>query len=72
MIYLVSDQTRLHNTTITSCTVNEAVDILKTGSYLQVDCETTGLSFLDDKILLVQIGNGTDQVIFDVRNIFYK
>jgi len=72
MIYLVTSQNRLdYNGHITHISAQQAITILKTSPVLQLDCETTGLNFIDDSLLLVQVGNATDQVIFDVRSTMY-
>tara|TARA_R100001463_G_scaffold29206_7_gene66524 strand:- start:4562 stop:6457 length:1896 start_codon:yes stop_codon:yes gene_type:complete len=68
MIYLVSPQQRVLSDHIRNITADQAFDKLSRATYLQVDCETTGLSFLDDQLLLIQIGTSEVQVVYDVRN----
>lgn len=68
MIYLISRQERIETDTIRSITPAHAYERLRTKMYLQVDCETTGLSHVDDRLLLIQIGTPQDQYVFDVRN----
>ncbi len=72
MIYLVTAQNRLdYQGQITHITASQALDVLSQSPFLQLDCETTGLDFIEDSLLLVQVGNATDQVIFDVRQTMY-
>ena len=68
MIYWISTQQEVSAPDITQITEHEAYEQLKEIKYLQVDCETTGLSHIDDSILLVQVGNHDNQFVFDVRD----
>ena len=68
MIYFISPQTTLdEQSDIERCTEQNAFDYLKTKRTLQVDTETTGLSFVDNTLLTIQIGTGEHQFVFDVR-----
>lgn len=72
MIHLVSNQTRLnYNGNIVLTEPSAALYLLKEQPRLQVDCETTGLSHIDDSLLLVQTGTADIQVIWDVRSGMY-
>lgn len=69
MIYFISPQTSLDtHPTITPCTEQEAYDYLSKCPVLQVDSETTGLSFVDDSLLTIQVGTKEHQFVFDVRD----
>ena len=68
MIYFISQQQRMDTDTIRSISPTAAYDMLKDTMYLQVDCETTGLSHVDDQLLLIQIGTPLHQFVFDVRH----
>ena len=45
--------------------VNDALQYLKTVSVVGVDTETSGLDFISDKVLLLQIGDEHNQYVFD-------
>lgn len=69
MIFYVSPQTTLTGSNKYSlCTEQQAYDYLKKQRVLQVDTETTGLSFVDDSLLTIQIGTSEHQFVYDVRN----
>ncbi len=68
MIYFISPQTLLHESDkFEYCTEEQAFKYLKTKRTLQVDTETTGLSFVDDTLLTIQVGTSEHQFVFDVR-----
>lgn len=46
-----------------------ALKEIESCSVIQVDSETTGLHFLDNELLLVQVGTKKNQHIFDVRKL---
>lgn len=71
MIYLVSPQQIILTDAVKQITASEAHRILKDATYLQVDCETTGLNHIENKLLLVQVGTAEHQVLWDVRNEMY-
>ena len=69
MIYYCSPQQSLVPTEgIQTCTEAQAFKYLSRQTVLQVDTETTGLSFVDDDLLLVQVGTREHQFVFDVRH----
>ena len=69
MIYYCSPQQSLvFGEKIKPCTEQQAYDYLSKQTVLQVDTETTGLSFVDDVLLLVQVGTREHQFVFDVRH----
>jgi len=49
--------------------MDEALSYLKTLSVVGLDTETTGLDFLVDKVLLIQVGDQTNQYVFDVYQL---
>tara|TARA_Y100000592_G_scaffold61278_1_gene95757 strand:- start:7953 stop:9743 length:1791 start_codon:yes stop_codon:yes gene_type:complete len=49
--------------------LEEALSYLKAQSAVAVDTETTGLDFITDKILLIQVGNEFNQYVFDVNSL---
>ena len=67
MIYFISPQTSFDES-ITRCNEQQACDYLRGCPALQVDTETTGLSFVDDTLLTIQIGTSEHQFVFDVRH----
>ena len=68
MIYFIGPQLAMESSDITYCTEQNAFDYLKTKRVMQVDTETTGLSFVDDTLLTIQIGTSEHQFVFDVRH----
>ena len=68
MIYFISNTQQVKSTEIQQISASTAYEFIGDMRYLQVDCETTGLSHIDNKLLLVQIGNADDQYVFDVRD----
>ena len=59
MIYTVTNDSELKH----------AVSVFEGEQILAVDTETTGLDPLVDKVLLLQIGNESDQAVFDVYKL---
>lgn len=49
--------------------IEEAVEKLSKSKILGCDTETTGLKFLDDTLLMLQIFDGTDNYVIDCRSI---
>ena len=69
MIYFISSQVSLDtNPQITTCTEQQAYNYLSKQRVIQVDTETTGLSFVDDTLLTIQLGTSEHQFVFDVRH----
>lgn len=68
MIYFISPQSTLVEGDIKYCTEQQAYDYLKTRPVIQVDTETTGLSFVDDVVLTIQLGTEEHQFVFDTRH----
>ena len=69
MIFLVSNNISLfEDSDFIKCTVEEGIDILKSLDILSLDTETEGLDPHTKKLLLLQIGNYEDQVLFDIQN----
>ena len=67
MVYYISPQTSNFDD-IKTCTEQNAYDYLKKWRSFQVDTETTGLSFVDDTLLTIQLGTSEHQFVFDVRH----
>ena len=68
MIYFIGPQLAMESSDIEYCTEQNAYDYLKTKRVMQVDTETTGLSFVDDTLLTIQVGTSEHQFVFDVRH----
>ena len=68
MIYYISPQTSIQDSRIQECTEEQAYKYLRNMKVLQVDTETTGLSFVDDTLLTLQVGNKAHQFVFDLRH----
>ena len=68
MIYYISRQLTFHDSRIAQCTEEQAYKYLSKQKVLQVDTETTGLSFVDDTLLTLQVGTKDHQFVFDVRH----
>ena len=50
-------------------TIQEAVDYCNSIDIIAVDTETTGLNHLDDKMIMLQIGDDKQQFVIDTRCI---
>ena len=68
MIYFVSPQLSLESPLLRYCNEEQAHKYLATQPVLQVDTETTGLSFVDDTLLTLQVGTKQHQFVFDLRH----
>ena len=68
MIYFIGPQLAMESSDIEYCTEQNAFDYLKSKRVMQVDTETTGLSFVDDTLLTIQVGTSEHQFVFDVRH----
>ena len=68
MIYYISRQLTFKDPEIAQCTEEQAYKYLSKQKVLQVDTETTGLSFVDDTLLTLQVGTKDHQFVFDVRH----
>ncbi len=69
MIYFVSNQNVIKDTSIEYCSVEESLTYLHTLEWVSVDTETTGLDRFIDKILLLQLGNEEKQFIIDTTTV---
>ena len=47
--------------------IDDVVEYCSGKSYIAIDTETTGLDYIDDKIVMLQIGNKDRQCVIDVR-----
>ena len=66
MIYVVSKQLALNTADINYITPDEGLKkIPQLGNLIGWDTETTGLSAHSDRVLLLQLGNQKDQLLFD-------
>ena len=56
---------------IESVSLTKAIELLSELEYVGADSETTGLNFLSDQILLIQLGNKNLQIVFDIQSYNY-
>lgn len=68
MIYYLTKQLSTENN-FSSITVEEIIDYIRTKKIIGVDTETSGLSFLDKKIIMLQFGDKDNQFVIDARYI---
>ncbi len=47
--------------------IDDVVKYCSDKSYIAIDTETTGLDYIDDKIVMLQIGDKDHQFVIDVR-----
>ena len=66
--YITPQQTLAPSSELMYTTEESAYKYLSRNEVLQVDTETTGLSFVDDTLLTIQIGTAEHQFVFDVRH----
>lgn len=71
MIYLVTGSPQLFNE-FSIISVQESLSILSPLTAVGLDTETSGLSFLDDKLLTLQLGNKDIQVVIDCTTVDVK
>lgn len=64
MIYFISKK----RSSFKSCTLKDCIDYFKDHAIVAVDTETTGLNFLTDKILLIQLGDSENQFVIDTES----
>jgi DNA polymerase I len=69
MIYYLSTQKSLKSKSYDTCTMEDVLAFLAENPIVGVDTETTGLNFVDDKVVMFQIGNAQDQYIIDTRAV---
>ena len=50
-------------------TIEDVVDYCSKADYLAVDTETTGLNHIEDRMIMLQIGDHLTQFVIDVRYI---
>jgi len=65
MIYTIGIDSMF--STFEKATIEQAVEYCSSKSILGVDIETSGLDFLDDKMIMFQIGDDIDQFVLDTR-----
>jgi site-specific DNA-cytosine methylase len=68
MIYYLTKQLSTENN-FSSITVEEIIDYIRTKKIIGVDTETSGLSFLDKRIIMLQFGDKDNQFVIDARYI---
>jgi DNA polymerase I len=68
MIYLVSNTIDLFNSFPTASML-DVVEYCKDKSILGVDTETTGIGFMDNNIVMFQIGDAENQFVIDSRHL---
>lgn len=70
MIFLVSKRNDLpESTEYRRVSVKESIDILSSMPIVGVDTETSGLSHVTSKLLLLQMGNRDSQIVVDTETI---
>ena len=70
MIYLVSNQKNLYNTNLyTKISPEEAIQKLSSESLLGADTETEGLDPYTHKLLTIQLGTQSFQIVWDCTTI---
>ena len=69
MDYIVTNSKTQNYHGLSPLSLAEMKDILSTAKILGVDTETTGLNFLDDTLLMLQIFDGTSNFVVDCRNV---
>lgn len=67
MIFFVTNNT--YSGVHSRASVEECLDALSSMDNISVDTETTGLNSHQDKILSLQLGNGTDQYVIDCTTV---
>lgn len=68
MIYYVSNSPSLFEpTAIKSARMDDVLDFFQDKDIIQLDTETTGLNFLTDRLLLVQLGTGDAQFVINTE-----
>ena len=69
MDYIVTNSKTQNYHGLSPLSLAKMKDILSTAKILGVDTETTGLNFLDDELLMLQIYDGTNNFIIDCRTV---
>jgi len=73
MITYITKQTKLLSSEIkVESSLDGCIEYCKSKKILGLDTETTGLSFVDDRLLLVQIGDKERQYVIDAQSIELK
>ena len=49
--------------------MTDLIEFIEENEVFGIDTETTGLSFVDHKVIMLQIGNETDQYVIDTRTV---
>ena len=57
------------NKLFTKITIQEILKKLENETELALDCETTGLDYLNDRVIMLQLGTKTDQYVIDTRDL---
>jgi len=68
MIYFIGKQIDMFST-IPTATMEECVEYCKSKDILGCDTETSGLDFISDRLIMLQIGDTEKQFVIDVRHI---
>jgi len=68
MIYFISNQARWQSSFATA-TINNVIEFCQYAGKIGVDTETTGFDYINGRIIMLQIGNETDQFVIDARNV---
>lgn len=68
MIYLISNQSNLYSNEFINISVEESIDILDSFEIFGLDTETKGLDVFTKEVLLLQIGDFNNQVLYDIAS----
>ncbi len=66
--YICNNNTSVLNEEIKSSTLEELNLWLNENTIFGFDIETSGLNFIDNEMIMLQIGNSKDQFVIDIRN----
>jgi len=69
MIYFISNAAIHESPHYQPGTIDDVVDYCSTKKWLGVDTETEGLDFTCDKMIMLQIGDSTNQYVIDTRDV---
>lgn len=70
MIYYITNNKQLFENDSYKCiSVNESIEILREINIISLDTETTGLDVFKGKLLLLQLGNKSNQIVIDCTTI---
>ena len=68
MIYYISTDFFIYQPPVHPISIGKSIELISPHETISIDTETTGLNFMIDKMLLLQIGAGDDQFIFNAKD----